>query len=236
MWQMLRHLPLACLSLAWSLLGCSGIPAPYPQSADASGHGLETGHTDPPRAGARPHAGWYPDARNGQRIPGGETCVSWLDELGVTYERLDPKPGVETPIEVTGPIGGIRYVSEGRNSLVCDCRLALALDWSSRVLRPLGVERIEHYGAYVNRTTRRGRPSLHARGLAIDVGAIQVGREWLKVDRDFERGRSCDVNEPVLNSASCKLRSLRLFRELITPDDDSDHHNHLHLALPLRRR
>jgi hypothetical protein len=172
------------------------------------------------------------------RIPGGETCVGWLQDLGVPFTRLDSKPGVETPVEITGPIGGIRYVSEGKDSMVCDCRLALALDWSSRVLRPLGVTRIRHMGAYVNRRTRRGRPSLHARGLAIDVGAVRVGNQWLKVEDNFRRNTAdtCDGNAPLLNSVSCKLRTLRLFRELITPDDDGDHHNHLHLALPLRPR
>jgi hypothetical protein len=219
--------------------GCSSAQPPLaiPEvssipSTPSSGTSARASH------GAVAHGGWYPDARNGLRIPGGEVCVSWLRNLGIPFERLPPKPGIETPIEVTGPIGGIQYVSEGKESIVCDCRLALALDWSSRVLRPLGVDRVAHRGAYVNRTTRRGRPSLHARGLAIDVGAVRVGNEWLEVDRDFRRNTHprCDANLPLLNSVSCQLRTLRLFRELITPDDDGDHHDHLHLALPLRPR
>lgn len=183
------------------------------------------------------HRGWYPNARNGLRLPRGSTCLQWLDRLGIRYRRLERKPGVETPVEVTGPIGGIRYVSEGRDVLVADCRLVLALDWSARALRPLGVTGVEHFGAYSNRRTRRGRVSLHARGLAIDVGAVKVGATWYRVEHDFRRGmrNACDERAPVLNSLSCQLRTLRLFRELITPDDDWDHHNHLHLALPLPR-
>lgn len=133
---------------------------------------------------------------------------------------------------VEGPIGGIRFLTEGREELVCDCRLVLALDWSARLLQPMGVRAMNHSGAYVYRTTRSGRPSLHARGLAIDVHGIQVGEQWYWVKRDYQSGLRDGCGGPVLNDISCRLRHLRLFRELITPDHNRDHHDHFHLGIP----
>jgi hypothetical protein len=137
------------------------------------------------------------------------------------------------PVRVTGPINGIDFFSEGERGITCDCRMVLALDWSARALAPLGVTGIRHSGAYVYRTTKSGRPSLHARGLAIDVHAVDFGGHVRWVEKDFERGRrgDCDPDAPALNRVECQLRSLQLFRELITPDDNHDHHDHLHLAI-----
>src|SRR5690606_24856192 len=125
--------------------------------------------------------------------------------------------------------GGIEFISAGKREVVCDCRMALALDWSARALAPMGVTAIRYSGAYVYRTTRSGRPSLHARGLAIDVHGVEFGPYTHWVAHHFQRGRTgrCDGSEPALNRVECRLRSLGLFRELITPDHNSDHHDHL---------
>src|SRR5690606_9963650 len=108
---------------------------------------------------------WDGRANQAARIPGGEECLQWLERLRIPHRRLSAKPGVGTPVEIRGPIGGIHFLIQGREELVCDCRLALALDWSARLLQPLGVRAMHHSGAYAYRTTRSGRPSLHARGL-----------------------------------------------------------------------
>jgi hypothetical protein len=138
-----------------------------------------------------------------------------------------------TPISVTGPIGGVRYESEGKTSLVCDCRLAVALDWVAPELQSFGIKEIGHSGAYVYRTTRRGHPSLHARGLAIDVHRLRVRGRKLDVERDYLRGAgaSCRPDSPILNRLACELDRSGLFEQVITPDDDSDHRDHLHFAI-----
>jgi hypothetical protein len=172
----------------------------------------------------------------GRRIPPGDECLGWLSKLGIEHERLPPKPGVQTPVEVRGPIAGIDYRSAERKSLVADCRLVLALDWIGPSLREFSVSEVRHSGAYVYRTQKSGRPSLHARGLAIDFHEFISERGRTEVESDFERGLGdgCGHDAPQLNRLVCRLRRLHLFRELITPDHDEDHHDHVHVAISPR--
>jgi hypothetical protein len=107
-------------------------------------------------------------------IPDGEACLAMLESRDVAFHQIPSKPGMVTPVAVTGPIGGVRYESAGVTSLVCDCRLAVALDSVAPELRSFGIKEVQHSGAYVFRTTRSGRPSLHALGLAIDVHRIHA--------------------------------------------------------------
>jgi hypothetical protein len=87
-------------------------------------------------------------------------------------------------------------------------------------------------GAYAYRTTRAGRTSLHAFGLAIDVGGVDVSGRRLSVASDYQLGgASCDSAAPPLNNLACQLRRTGFFEEVITPDDDEDHKDHLHLAI-----
>jgi hypothetical protein len=48
------------------------------------------------------------------------------------------------------------------------------------------------------------------------------GRGW---------GAGCSDKAPAVNQVVCQLRELGLFRELITPDHDADHYNHVHLGI-----
>lgn len=175
---------------------------------------------------------WDASARESLRIPGGKRCLSVLDRLGVKYAKLSPRGKVRTPVEIRSDIAGITY----KPKLVCDCRLALALHWSAPVLESWHIREVEHYGAFSDRTTRRGRPSLHAQGLALDVARLQFPDARLDVASSYERGwgAGCGPDAPALNRVVCQLRQLGLFRELITPDHDADHQDHVHLGiLPL---
>jgi hypothetical protein len=177
-------------------------------------------------------AAWDASAVQSLRIPGGKRCLSVLDQLGVKYEKLSPRGRVKTPVAIHGAIAGITY----KPTLVCDCRLALALHWSAPVLGQWHISEVEHFGAYSNRTTRRGRPSLHAQGLALDVARLKFPDARLDVASRYERGwgAGCGPNAPALNRVVCQLRQLGLFRELITPDHDADHQDHVHIGiLPL---
>ncbi len=166
-------------------------------------------------------------------IPDGERCLAWLAQRDIAFHEIPPKPGMVTPVAVTGPIGGVRYETAGVTSLVCDCRLAVALDWLGPELESFGIKQVEHSGAYVYRSTRSGRPSLHALGLAIDVHQLRIGGRRLLVSRDYQRGTgpSCEQGSPVLNRLACELDRTGLFEQVITPDDDSDHRDHLHFAI-----
>jgi hypothetical protein len=169
----------------------------------------------------------------GLSIPDGEPCLAFLAHEGVRFESLGPKAGMVTPVAVRGPIGGVRYETAGRVPLVCDCRLVVALDWLGPELLAHGVRAVRHSGAYAYRTTHSGRPSLHAQGLAIDVHGLSTGEGNLEVSKDYVRGSnpSCGPDSPPLNKLACDLGRTGLLEEVITPDDDSDHRDHVHLAI-----
>lgn len=187
-----------------------------------------TGHAAPQTmAPPRPHRGFL-----GLSIPDGDSCLQTLTNAGAKFRLIEPKPGMRTPVSVVGSLGGVKYRSNGVASLVCDCRLAVVLDRLGPELRRLGVTEVRHMGAYAYRTTRAGRTSLHAFGLAIDVGGADVAGRRLSVAGDYQRGgASCEAGAPALNQLACELRRTGFFEEVITPDDDGDHQDHLHLAI-----
>lgn len=188
-------------------------------------------------SGAPVFPAWNPRDHVALGLPSGPECLRWLDALGVSYRQLPELRGVDTPVQVLGPISGVRYLTGGKPSIVGDCRLILALDWASRTLTRVGIDEVRHSGAYVYRTTKSGRPSLHARGLAIDLHAVRSGQTWFDVERDYAHGvgARCDSVTPFLNHVYCRLSQLELFRELITPDHDAMHHDHFHLGIaPIR--
>lgn len=167
-------------------------------------------------------------------VPDGDACLSELASQGATFRVVDPKPGMRTPVSVVGSLGGVRYRSDGAASLICDCRLAVVLGRLGPELQSLGVTEVRHMGAYAYRTTRAGRTSLHAFGLAIDVGGVSVAGQRLSVASNYSHGESCGPDASPLNRLACSLRRTGFFEEVITPDDDADHRDHLHLGiLPL---
>jgi hypothetical protein len=169
-------------------------------------------------------------------IPSGAACLDLLMARGIAHRVLDERRGVETPIAAGPVIGGVRYTTPGGGELIADCRLAAALERIGPELLALGVSEVIFSGAYSYRFTRTGKLSLHGRGLAIDIHRVVANGETLSVKTDFARGRGdgCDRESPLLNRVACRLRALGLFRELITPDHDADHHDHLHLGIAAR--
>jgi hypothetical protein len=88
-------------------------------------------------------------------------------------------------------------------------------------------------GAYSYRMAKVGRLSLHAYGLALDVHEVTADGKSYVVARDFAKGlpNGCAEGAPLLNRLACRLAQLRLFQELLTPDSNADHHDHLHIAI-----
>jgi hypothetical protein len=172
-------------------------------------------------------------------LPGGLTCLIRLKRQGIPHVHLKRLRGVDTPVRITGPIGGITYRSTGRRTLAGDCRLALALHRAAPYLRHLGVTELHFSSAYSYRMMPSGRPSRHAMGLAIDIHRVRVGEELLTLEEDYALGQgdSCTGDSPVLNRVACLLREKGLFDRVLTPDFDKAHYNHLHLAiLSMHRR
>jgi hypothetical protein len=166
-------------------------------------------------------------------IPPGDACLDELTELGISYTRLDARRGIETPITVTGPIGGIEYVAGAGLPFECDCRLAIALSRIGPVLSGLGIDQLRYSGVYTYRTSRVGRLSLHAYGLAIDVHFAHAGGRWHDVRTDYRAGLAdgCAPDAPLLNRTACALKQTGLFKELLTPDHNADHRDHFHLGI-----
>jgi hypothetical protein len=166
-------------------------------------------------------------------IPGGLGCLIRLRELGVDFVSLSALRGVLTPVRVTGPINGIRYRSLGKNGLVGDCRLVLALHRAGPVLLHLGVEEMLFSSAYSYRLMASGKLSQHAMGLAIDVHRVKIKGEILDVKEDFALGleNGCESSSPPLNRLACLLRAWGIFDWVLTPDFDRAHYNHFHLDI-----
>jgi len=166
-------------------------------------------------------------------FPGGDACLSELRSAGVPFQLASEKRGVATPVAIEGPIGGVRYWTLGAGPMVADCRLALALAKVAPELRSLGITAMRFSGAYSYRMAKVGRLSLHAYGLAIDVHEVLADGKSYVVARDFAKGlpNGCAVDAPLLNRLACRLAQLRLFQELLTPDSNADHHDHLHVAI-----
>jgi hypothetical protein len=156
---------------------------------------------------------------------------------------------MRTPVEIAGPIGAVALVARGRRSAVMDCVLARALVQARDIFQELGITGLEFSAAFDQRT-RRGSSELsaHAYGLAIDVHAIRGSFGEYDVRQRFERGvglwrglrkdpgllDAC-VGQPAtkegraLRLLACRLKLHQAFRVIVTPDDDLDHQDHLHL-------
>jgi hypothetical protein len=174
-------------------------------------------------------------------------CLDRLDELQIPYRPAGPIPGVDEPVEVTGPLDGVRYVALGRpRALVLDCSLVYSLALAGRYLRDEGITAVVFSSALDRRFVRgTTRWSKHSYGLALDVHRFE-GATSLSVDGDYQRGlgrgRDCvgrpgDARARSLRVLACRLARSELFRLVLDPDHDRDHANHFHLqALPWDER
>ena len=175
------------------------------------------------------------------------TCLAGLAAWGVPHVTAGTVKGIETPVEITGPIRGVRLISRGRKTALMDCELARSLAEAAPYIRELGITGLSFSGTYDYRNVRgSSKLSGHAYGLAIDVHSLETTGGNLDVERDYpkdpDRWRSASrgdiggcIGQPptsggrVLRSLACQLRSHSVFRIIITPDDNYDHRNHLHI-------
>jgi hypothetical protein len=176
-----------------------------------------------------------PRARNELRsvLPGSADCLARLSEHGVRFHTLDHEIGVKTPIVVDGPIASIRYYTGANGPLIADCRLVLALALVGPELVSFGLTDVRFSGAYVYRLSNKGRVSLHAYGLAIDMHGFTRSGVHYEVDHDFKKGLGATLSEdvPVANAIANRFRNSGLFHEYLTPDDNADHHDHVHVGV-----
>ena len=176
-----------------------------------------------------------PRTRNELRsvLPGSSECLARLAGHGVRFHALDHELGVRTPIVVEGPIAGVRYYTGGNGPLIADCRLVLALALVGGELTAYGVTDVRFSGAYVYRLSAKRRVSLHAYGLALDMHGFTRAGVHYEVQRDFRRGLGTrlETDAPVLNAIATRFHHSGLFHEYLTPDDNADHHDHVHVGV-----
>jgi len=155
---------------------------------------------------------------------------------GVTFSSAKATPGIETPVIVSGTLGGLKFWANDGRPLLLDCRLALALARLEPTFERFHVSAARFSGAYVRKTTRTGRMSHHAYGLAIDIHTLVINGEAVDVKKGFARGAGCERRSTALNQLACELRASGYFEEFLTPDYNADHADHLHISVPLSSR
>lgn len=179
-----------------------------------------------------------------------DACHGELERRGVRVTRLDKLPGVEMPVRLAGPVGGVTFRSDypdaQRPTLpfeVFDCRLVVALAHFAPILREHGVSEVRIFSAYrpPSKTTPVGALRTgHPGGLAVDLRAFkkESGGE-LDVLRDFHGQIGADpCGSGTEKSPSGEIRSIfcagardRIFHLMLSPNYDRPHRNHFHVEV-----
>ena len=181
------------------------------------------------------------------RAAGRHPCLDRLDALGVPFKKAKPLRGIEVPVEVTGPLGGVTYRGSAKQPLVLDCSLVYSLALAGRYLVDAGLSEALYSSAYQRRNVRgTHRPSHHSYGLAIDVHQWKGQDGTVSVADDYEQGLGDEmdcVGQPLTEGGGrlrlilCRMERSGLFRLILSPDYDQDHWNHFHVeALPWGER
>lgn len=164
-----------------------------------------------------------------------QQCLAELDQLGVQYQ-VAPLPASTSPAcLVENPVRVSAATIPFSRPAVAACGFVVQFDRFEReVIRPLAkrefgrdLKTIVHFGAYSCRSTRLGRESEHAKGLAIDVAAFELSDgSMISVKQDWtKRGPARDFLRAVAAQA-CQY-----FSEVLDPDSDLDHVDHIHMDL-----
>ena len=169
-----------------------------------------------------------------------QQCLGDLDELGIGFQLV---PAFSTP-QGCGFADGVRIASEGvdlNRPVALSCALALAFaNFEYQDIEPLAqrylhasVTRVYHAGSYNCRDIRGHGKGLseHAFGRAIDVTGFELGDQTVvNVAHDWAGpGPKSEFLHAVAKSA-CTM-----FDAVITPDDNAEHHDHLHLDIGGRK-
>lgn len=162
-------------------------------------------------------------------------CLAALDRLGIRYRPEIQPASTPAACRVDNPVRVTAATIAWNQPAMASCEFVLVFDrFENEALRPLArryfgqdVKMIEHYGAFDCRTTDTGRPSEHAKGLAMDVAGFELadGRRVMVRD-DWNRRDAAGRFLHAVARAAC-----RYFHEVLDPDSDRDHFNHIHLDL-----
>lgn len=166
----------------------------------------------------------------------GGTCLRALADNGVVFDKME---------DFGGPGScGVRTAISLRQStatmsapVTIGCTLAFVLNsYERQIVQPAArrhfgqpVARIRHMGGYAcrERSSGGGRLSEHALGKAIDIGGFELADGTIvDVEDDWSAGGHRQAFLREISSGAC-----RLFSVVLTPNHDSDHHDHIHLDI-----
>jgi len=166
---------------------------------------------------------------------GDEQCLAELDQLGVQYQVEPQSASTSAACLVQNPVRVAAATIPFSQPTVAACAFVVEFDKFEReVIRPLAkrfygrdLKTIVHFGAYSCRTTHAGRESEHAKGMAIDVAGFELtDGTMISVKQDWsKRGKARDFLHAVAT------QGCRYFNEVLDPDSDRDHLDHIHLDL-----
>ncbi len=169
-----------------------------------------------------------------------QSCLDALDALKVPWKPGEAKVGVDIPVEIDAPIGGITFKTWKKGKgLYVDCSLAYSLARSAKFFADEGVTTLFYSGTYERRNVRgTDHPSKHSYALAIDVHEFESDAFHYTVADDYEQGLGDEVDcigSPLtaggktLRTIFCRLQRSELYKHILTPDYDADHWNHFHI-------
>ncbi len=179
-------------------------------------------------------------------------CLAELGRRNVRFHAVAATHGVRIPVRLDGPLAGVQYHSmaapkERATSPyeVFDCRLVLALEDMSRDMAIGGVRSVTYFSAYrppgKSETLPAGAGKRHSGALALDIASFTVDGATYVVDKDYdgELGKPpCDAAFAprshasfVLHDIACRAYGRGLFNVILTPNANTDHHNHFHVEV-----
>ncbi len=191
---------------------------------------------------------------------GKDACLRELRQRGASFDEVASARGVLAPIRLRGPLGGVAYhteapVAERAKSPyeVFDCRLALALDDFSAILRAHDVDEAYIFSAW--RPPPKSWPAdklgtRHPGALAVDIRVLAkklvpgADRATLVVERDWQPAHdqpACGDKAPAIlpdtaeakeiRAIYCQAADARIFSSMLGPNYNKAHENHFHLEI-----
>lgn len=177
-------------------------------------------------------------------------CRTQLQKERLPHRRVyGGASGIATPLRIDGPLHEVGFRTAGPKSKfsLLDCRLLLTLDELAAILAKHGVSEIQVDNLYRPHAhlpgKKRGR-SQHAYGLAMDVTAFTLkdGRRLVVEDHfngklgEAVCGADAQLHDETpealaLRNLVCDIAQSGLFHNVLTPNHNTAHHNHLHLDI-----
>lgn len=170
------------------------------------------------------------------KLLSGPACLSRLDAENISYRSLSTLPGSGSSCQVDTAVRVSRLAEGLSQPAVMSCALAARVDdFEREVVQPAAREelgqrvvRVNHMGSYSCRGINGGsRLSMHALGLAIDIGGFRLADgSTVSVKDDWQDAGARGVFLREIARRACKY-----FSVVLTPKSNAAHYDHIHLDI-----